>query len=172
LEGWILKDRMSATNGTAMAPDAGIPPSAHVEAFSLVAGICGWFYFVAWSLAFYPQCLLNFKLKSVRGLSLDYVLLNLTGFFCYSLFTLLLNYSAETREAFTKHHGIEPPVEFNDTIFAVHGFVLCVVTALQCLIYERGEQKLSFSALGFNSLLWVLLGGLSVATFVFDVDHK
>lgn len=37
-------------------------------------------YFCAWSISFYPQAFLNWRRKSVAGLSLDFQLLNLLGF--------------------------------------------------------------------------------------------
>jgi cystinosin len=37
-------------------------------------------YFCAWSISFYPQAYLNWRRKSVVGLSLDFQLLNLLGF--------------------------------------------------------------------------------------------
>lgn len=37
-------------------------------------------YFCAWSISFYPQAYLNYRRKSVVGLSLDFQLLNLLGF--------------------------------------------------------------------------------------------
>jgi hypothetical protein len=37
-------------------------------------------YFCAWSISFYPQAILNYRRKSVVGLSLDFQLLNLLGF--------------------------------------------------------------------------------------------
>ena len=50
--------------------------------------ISGWLYFFTWSLSFYPQFLLNWRTKSVVGLSLDYVSLNLMGFIGYSIFNV------------------------------------------------------------------------------------
>jgi cystinosin len=47
--------------------------------------VCGWLYFLAWSSSFYPQVHLNVKRRSVVGLSLDFVLLNVTGFTTYAL---------------------------------------------------------------------------------------
>lgn len=35
--------------------------------------------------SFYPQALLNYRRKSVSGLSLDFLVLNPLGFACYSV---------------------------------------------------------------------------------------
>lgn len=40
--------------------------------WDIPSGIIGWGYFVAWSISFYPQVFMNFKRKSVVGLSFDY----------------------------------------------------------------------------------------------------
>ncbi len=44
-----------------------------------VSAIVGWLYFFAWSISFYPQIYLNYVRRSVVGLSLDYVSLNIIG---------------------------------------------------------------------------------------------
>lgn len=44
--------------------------------FSLTVG---WIYFVAWSVSFYPQLVINYKRKSVVGLSFDFMALNFMG---------------------------------------------------------------------------------------------
>lgn len=45
----------------------------------------GWTYFLAWSASFYPQAILNWRRKSVQGLSMDFIHLNVLGFLCYSV---------------------------------------------------------------------------------------
>uniref|UniRef100_A0A7S3A1P0 Cystinosin n=1 Tax=Rhodosorus marinus TaxID=101924 RepID=A0A7S3A1P0_9RHOD len=127
---------------------------------------CGWIYFFAWSLSFYPQCILNYRKKSVRGLSLDYVLLNVTGFFCYSLFTTLLHWSGRVRASYIARYGIPPQVEFNDIIFAVHGLCLCVITFVQCLIYDAGNQKARPTVILLNLIIWMGLVLLTILTIV------
>jgi uncharacterized protein with PQ loop repeat len=58
---------------------------AAVRSNMLLSELCGWIYFLAWSASFYPQVHLNLKRRSVAGLSLDFVLLNVTGFTTYAL---------------------------------------------------------------------------------------
>ena len=41
--------------------------------------ILGWTYFLAWSVSFYPQAVLNWERRSVVGLSLDFTALNVVG---------------------------------------------------------------------------------------------
>lgn len=57
-----------------------------VEKHRQILQVSGWLYFLAWSLSFYPQFLLNRRTKSVVGFSLDFAACNLLGFLCYSIF--------------------------------------------------------------------------------------
>lgn len=94
--------------------------------WSLVSYVIGWAYFFCWSVSFYPQLITNYKRQSVVGLSLDFVAYNLVGFFCYSAFSI----SAYPTAA-----------HLNDIFFAVHAFLITLLTAVQCLVYERGGQR-------------------------------
>lgn len=50
--------------------------------------VIGWSYFVAWSISFYPQVIVNFQRKSVTGLNFDYLALNILGFILYGIFNV------------------------------------------------------------------------------------
>lgn len=60
------------------------------------------------------------------------------------------------------------PVQVNDIVFAVHAAVACVITIIQCFIYERGEQRVSWIAKGILAvfavflLISIILSGVSV----------
>jgi len=77
--------------------------------------IVGWIYFVAWSISFYPQIILNFRRQSVVGLNFDFLALNFIGHSCYSIFNVCLYTSYEVQQQYyTRHpHGILP-VLLND----------------------------------------------------------
>mmetsp|Transcript_45962 Transcript_45962/g.74970 ORF Transcript_45962/g.74970 Transcript_45962/m.74970 type:complete len:200 (-) Transcript_45962:356-955(-) len=49
------------------------------DALSLLSSVVGWLYFSCWSISFYPQIILNWRAKSVAGLSFDFIFLNLTN---------------------------------------------------------------------------------------------
>ena len=53
-----------------------------------LSNIIGWMYFTAWSLSFYPQAILNYQTKSVAGFSTEFALMNPSGFFFYSLYSV------------------------------------------------------------------------------------
>ena len=128
---------------------------------ALLSGVLGWSYFVAWSVSFYPQPWLNYKRKCVEGFSFEYLFYNLTGFFFYSLFTVV-NYATHSSAA----------VVPNDVAFAVHAFVLTLLQALQCLIYDRRGQGVSRVHVLIIFAIWVLacynftLGALGVLPWV------
>lgn len=128
-----------------------------LESFRLntLAGFIGWVYFAAWTCSFYPQIYTNFRRKSVVGLNFDFLALNLIGFTFYSIFNLSLFYSSTIQDIYfqSHRHGLIP-VAFNDVVFAVHAAFACLLTAIQCCVYERGEQKVSGTA---RSLLLLFL---------------
>ncbi|VDO84860.1 unnamed protein product [Heligmosomoides polygyrus] len=126
--------------------------------------IVGWMYFFAWSLSFYPQMFLNFRRKSVTGLNFDFLLLNLIGFSAYSLYNLLMYYDVNVQAEYKREHPRSPiPVLLNDVVFAVHASLACAVTAIQCFIYERDNQRLSRVGIALSSLLvlFACLSGLA-----------
>ena len=77
--------------------------------------LVGWIYFIAWSISFYPQIILNFKRRSVIGLNFDFLALNILGHSCYSVFNLYLYTSSNVQQQYyAKHpHGVLP-VLLND----------------------------------------------------------
>jgi cystinosin len=123
--------------------------------------VFGWTYFLAWSqllirsVSFYPQTILNYRLKSVRGLSWDFVAVNMIGFFCYALYNIgfLTN---RAREEYYDRFGSEPPIQYNDVMFSIHAVILCTITFVQVLYYGDGTPLRSWSK------LLILLVGLGI----------
>ncbi|KAF8925549.1 PQ loop repeat-domain-containing protein [Dissophora ornata] len=110
-----------------------------------VSHFIGWAYFIAWSASFYPQAILNWRRKSVQGLSMDFIHLNVLGFLCYSIFNLAFFFSSEIQEEYKRRNdGQENLVRANDVFFAVHALVLSSFTLVQTWIYKRDpSQKVS-----------------------------
>jgi len=130
-----------------------------------VADVIGWTYFFCWSISFYPQVWVNYKRKSVEGLSFDFLLFNITGYTGYSIFNCALYFSSVVQEQYREKYRTSSnphpsiPVEPNDVAFSVHGWVITLFTIGQCFTYERGNQK--------NSKLCLLLvAGMWVSVFV------
>jgi len=116
----------------------------HSAALAIFSQVIGWVYFVAWSVSFYPQIYENWKRKSVIGLSFDFLGLNVVGFFLYSLFNVALYWIKPIQdEYFSRHPTGVNPVQLNDVIFSLHAVFACIITIIQCIIYERGNQAVS-----------------------------
>ncbi|KAG0305789.1 hypothetical protein BGZ97_000979 [Linnemannia gamsii] len=104
--------------------------------------LIGWAYFIAWSASFYPQVILNWRRKTVQGLSMDFVHLNVVGFLCYSIFNLAFFFSDEVQEEYKRRNGgQENLVRANDVFFAVHALILSTFTLVQTWVYKRDESQ-------------------------------
>eukprot|EP00045_Choanoeca_perplexa_P004143 m.35707 g.35707 ORF g.35707 m.35707 type:complete len:310 (-) comp12420_c0_seq3:88-1017(-) len=119
-------------------------PSDLTPTWGRVSNVMGGIYFMAWSLSFYPQAILNYTRKSVVGLSFDYQVYNVIGFTCYSIFNCLFFWSGPVQEDYRQHHhGKNNQVQASDVFFAIHALALTLVTVWQIAIYERGAQSVS-----------------------------
>lgn len=76
---------------------------------------------------------MNWHRKSTLGLTIDFPLLNVLGFLCYSISTCSFMYSPTIRDQYAARHPLspEPTVQFNDVAFGVHAVVLVVLTYSQ-----------------------------------------
>jgi cystinosin len=86
-----------------------------------VSRLLGWAYFTCWGVSFYPQLIVNIRRKSVTGLALDYFALNVLGFTCYTVSSILFLFSPAVRDEYAQRHpnSPEPTVRWNDLAFAV-----------------------------------------------------
>lgn len=107
----------------------------------ILSTICGVIYSFSWNISFYPQVWENYKLKSVAGFSLEYALLNPSGYFFYSIYCA---------SGFIDPLVGSGTVDWSDLFFATHGLALSTTCFVQCLIYSRGKENAKFK-------LWVVL---------------
>jgi cystinosin len=118
----------------------------------LASQLMGWIYFFAWSLSFYGQVIENYKRKSVKGLSFDFISYNLLGFICYTIYTIW---------GFLDPNIGTGKVSFQDIIFALHAVLLTLITIFQIFIYydeKDSNQKLSSTCkLIIICLIWGIL---------------
>lgn len=130
------------------------------KAVDWVSFVIGWIYFVAWSVSFYPQIVDNFRRKSVIGLNFDFLALNIVGFTLYGCFNIALFWIQSVQDEYLSRHarGVIP-VQANDVFFPIHAVFACAVTIVQCIIFERGNQKLSKGC-------WGLLAGIFIFVIV------
>ena len=136
------------------------------EAIHIICILVGWLYFFAWSVSFYPQVILNFKRKSTSGLNIDFVLLNIYGFLCYSIYNCSLYYNKKVQsEYFKQNPDSLPPVETNDVFFSIHALLLSTLTLSQIIFYngvksiKPSKPALIFFLLTF-SFIFVQIFGL------------
>ncbi|KAJ0032670.1 hypothetical protein NQD34_002751 [Periophthalmus magnuspinnatus] len=127
----------------------------HSQVVELLSEVIGWIYFLAWSVSFYPQAWENWTRKSVVGLNLDFLALNLTGFFAYSVFNIALFWVQPIKEEYLKRdpNGVIP-VTASDVFFSLHALLLCSLYVCQAALYQRGGQTVSWPARGLLLLGW------------------
>ncbi|EYC20404.1 hypothetical protein Y032_0022g607 [Ancylostoma ceylanicum] len=136
---------------------------------SLVAAlvmVVGWAYFTAWSVSFYPQIILNIQRRSVIGLNFDFLVLNIVGFVAYSAYNVFMYFDSNVQALYEQAHPHSPiPVLLNDVFFPTHALVACIFTALQCFIYKRGNQRVSYTCMVITAIMGVgaLVGGFATA---------
>ncbi|CAG0881567.1 unnamed protein product, partial [Cyprideis torosa] len=141
-----------------------------------ISFLIGWIYTIAWSISFYPQVYTNWKRRSVRGLSLDFVVINLVGFLCYNAFNCALYWSNPIQEQYYERHPMGViPVTLNDVGFSLHACVLCSITLLQCFVYERGAQSGRISGplsvcLGLCCLVAAIAFALTIGRVIILLD--
>ncbi|KAH7726961.1 Protein CTNS-1 a [Aphelenchoides avenae] len=141
----------------------------HSHVISVLVPIVGWLYFFAWSISFYPQIILNFQRKSVEGLNFDFLVLNIIGFACYTVYNAVQYFDVNVQELYLKAHPrSNSPVLINDLVFAAHALFACIVTGVQCFFYERGNQRVSYICRGWSTVL-VLFSIGSLIVSLFDV---
>lgn len=134
---------------------------------NVLSAVFGWLYFVAWSVSFYPQIYLNWKRRSVVGLSFDFIGLNLTGFMTYSFFNLGIYFSPVVQgEYYARHPTGVLPVEMNDIVFGLHATLATFVTVLQCCFYERKEQRMSLAGRVLLAVVWAGAALFGVVTLI------
>eukprot|EP00656_Telonema_subtile_P038746 TRINITY_DN4393_c0_g1_i1.p1 TRINITY_DN4393_c0_g1~~TRINITY_DN4393_c0_g1_i1.p1 ORF type:complete len:235 (-),score=50.67 TRINITY_DN4393_c0_g1_i1:113-817(-) len=108
---------------------------------------------------------MNYRRKSVTGVSFDFISYNVLGYACYSVFNTSFFISSGIQEAYRHKHGKSSnDVQANDVFFALHGMALTLITAAQCWIYERGGQTVSKLAMCLNGI-----GALSIGTYALFV---
>jgi cystinosin len=164
---------MELLNASSWALSSASEPH-YSHALALVSAVCGWVYFLAWSLSFYPQVIDNFRLRSVVGLSFDFLALNISGYICYSCFNCSLLWSKELQRLYfiRNPNAKQIPVKLNDVFFSLHGFVLTFITILQCCFFQRANQKVSKIATGITVVGWtsavvmVIVAGTKTVTWL------
>ncbi|XP_021813584.1 cystinosin homolog isoform X5 [Prunus avium] len=133
--------------------------------------VMGWMAFTCWSVGFYPQIILNFRRKSVVGLSFDFAVLNLTKHSSYLIYNATLYFSSAVQKQYWEKYGSGQmiPVAVNDVAFSAHAVLMTAIILFQIAIYDRGTQKVSKIAIGIVVAVWF---GAAVCFFVALPTHS
>ncbi|KAJ9614028.1 hypothetical protein H2200_002164 [Cladophialophora chaetospira] len=129
---------------------------------------------LAWSASFYPQPWLNWKRRTTQGLTIDFPLLNVLGFVCYTISTCCFMFSPTIRAQYAARHPVspEPTVRFNDVAFGVHAVILVLLTYSQFFSQLWGF-KVSSRQRATRPVLGVLWGSIvGVAGIVAVVSSR
>ncbi|XP_027359197.1 cystinosin homolog isoform X1 [Abrus precatorius] len=118
--------------------------------------LLGWLAFLSWATAGYPQIILNFRRKSVVGLSLDYEILNFTKHWSYLIYNASLFFSPVIQKQYFEKYGYDQmiPVAANDVAFSTHAVILNLIILSQIAMFERGNQKFSKYAIAIVAAVW------------------
>jgi cystinosin len=147
--------------GLAFPPDDPTYP----QPWRRLSGVIGWIYFMAWSISFWPQVFINYRRRSVVGLSFEFPALNLVGFSCYTAYNCALYWNASIRAAYAAANGgAAPSVQSNDVFFGIHAVAVTALTLTQIVAYERGGQRLAYWCIAVLALLGALIGGAAAVT--------
>ena len=130
-----------------------------------ISYIFGWLSFIAWSLSFYPQMILNYQLKSVAGIDIYFWLYNLSGWIFYTIYCLIY-YIIENKE--------QHKVILSDVFFSTHAFILTLIITIQFYIYyddsnyTNNNRKLNKYKV-LLILIWSFLTLITLLVLLFNV---
>lgn len=100
-----------------------------------IENILGLIYVAAWSVSMYSPLITNWRHKSARAISADFVLLNLAGYF-YLACSLTIQFYRWVPESPDRPEVEKPKLSGFDYCYSLHGFCLTVLTCTQ-LFYGR-----------------------------------
>uniref|UniRef100_A0A182TFS6 Cystinosin homolog n=1 Tax=Anopheles melas TaxID=34690 RepID=A0A182TFS6_9DIPT len=117
---------------------------AFFKPLMIISLMVGWSYTACWSAGYYPQIWLNYRRKSVVGLSFDFLYINIVGHISYVVFNVFLYWNTFVENEYYQRHpfGLNPVIG-NDIGFAVHAVFGTGFTIFQCWIYETGGNSVS-----------------------------
>ncbi|KAL7551989.1 hypothetical protein ACHAWF_015199 [Thalassiosira exigua] len=116
-------------------------PHLHTRAWQILSNFVGYTYFLAWSSSFYPQVFLNHRRGTTHGLSVDFCVLNVLGYICYTIYTTSFYFNENVIKEYKERMGgsgdnVEITVQGNDVAFAVHAILMASVTLSQIGLYD------------------------------------
>jgi len=129
-----------------------------------VSNVLGWLYVTAWGIFSYPQIFLNYKLRSVEGLKLDYAFLNVTGFmYCSTAYSIAFF----NKDLPLDHYGYGT-IRIQDLVFIYHNLFTNAVLNIQGIFYKRGKNTLSWYSILY--VIFVII--LTVVIYLLSEVHN
>lgn len=131
----------------------------------IVSHVVGWLYVISWGVANYPTIISNIQLKSVQGISIDYIYFNEMGFILYTLYTGLMWKSPLIRKEFFDEYGEYPLIKFNDLIFGLNILLTNSILLSQAYFWnfkKNDNQTLSTAA---KFILSIVLSYLILSSY-------
>ncbi|KAL9178605.1 hypothetical protein ACHAXT_001943 [Thalassiosira profunda] len=122
--------------GLALPKNPSLP--SRIWQWATMSNIVGYTYFLAWSASFYPQIFLNYSRRTTRGLSVDFCVLNVLGYVCYTIYTTNFYWNESVIKEYRERRSGdgEITVQGNDVAFACHAIVMAAVTLSQIGLYD------------------------------------
>jgi cystinosin len=119
-------------------------PDIPSHAWQILSNVIGYTYFLAWSSSFYPQIMLNYQRKKTNGLSVDFCVLNVLGYICYTVYTTNFYWNQNVISAYkdrTSGGDGAITVQGNDVAFSIHALVMASVTLCQVGVYDTFRAR-------------------------------
>ena len=157
-------------------------PNIPSHAWRISSNVVGYTYFLAWSSSFYPQIILNYQRKKTSGLSVDFCVLNVVGYVCYTVYTTNFYWNKSVIASYkdrTSGGDGEITVQGNDVAFAIHALVMASVTLSQVGVYDTFRARppskrtyvILFSAFMFCMIyifiMWMYRGRFDLLGFLY-----
>ena len=125
----------------------------------ILADVVGWGYFLCWTVSFLPQIYENWRRKCVVGFSFDMLAYFLLSYITYLIYNVTVFFDPGL---VFDNSGEDNPVKITDVVFAIVAFICTSYQGIQCLMYDRGSQKIHSSTI-------VVCVGCLVALFILVV---
>lgn len=137
------------------------------------AYFCGWAYAIFWGISFYPTLYLNYTLKTADSISLDYIVLNILGYFCYCISVYLQIYNVKVRLQYQQlFDGRFPLLSNADLFYSFHGLALLLILASQIFlgnkIWKFKNERKSFRIHALSKLILSMFLVFAIFSWKFD----
>ena len=137
-----------------------------VVVLTVLADVVGWGYFFSWTVSFFPQIYENWRRKCVVGFSFDMLSYFLVSYVTYMIYNVAVYFDTTIREEILGGSDETSPVKMTDVVFSIVAFLCTCFQGFQCLVYDRGSQKIHLSTVAACAGCIVALAILVVLALV------